>query len=237
MPSFSLSTVRPKPKRKQVKAADDRPASAPAAGTAITATTDEGYGRVCELRERAFTKNTLHPSAGSARTIRKIVERQLGYVPDLTLDALTQELDAQSAEVSTGNLGRPEGLLMSQAQTLDAVFHHLTQQAYDNINNVEIAERWLRLAFRAQSQSRAAIETLGYLRNPTMVFAKQANLTSGPQQVNNNSISRTRETEIVQNELLETNDAERLEQGPANRAAPGNTAVAAMAEIDRAKNR
>jgi hypothetical protein len=39
----------------------------------------------------------------------------------------------------------------------------LTQLTYDNMNRIEVAERWMRLAFRGQSQSQASIETLGYL--------------------------------------------------------------------------
>lgn len=226
-----VSVGRQPRRRKQVKVADDSPRQEPADHG------EDAYGRSCEQRERAFSRDTLRPSANSAKTIRKVVERQLGYVPDLTLNALTEELATQCAEVSNGNLAAPEAMLMSQAQTCDAVFQHLTQQAYDNMNNIDIAERWFRLAFKAQSNSRASIETLGYLKNPTTVFAKQANMTTGPQQVNNNGGSRLRETEIVQNEVLENTDGKRLESSTSSRAGRGDSELATVAKFNRATDR
>jgi len=44
----------------------------------------------------------------------------------------------------------------------------------------------MRLAFKAQSQARAAIETLAEIKNPhQFAFVKQANIAGGNQQVNN----------------------------------------------------
>jgi hypothetical protein len=43
----------------------------------------------------------------------------------------------------------------------------------------------LRLALKAQTQCRATVETLATMKNP-VVFAKQANIAHGPQQINNN---------------------------------------------------
>jgi hypothetical protein len=43
----------------------------------------------------------------------------------------------------------------------------------------------MRLAFKAQSQCRATLETLATIKNPPVLFAKQANIAAGHQQVNN----------------------------------------------------
>lgn len=43
----------------------------------------------------------------------------------------------------------------------------------------------MRMALRAQNQARATAETLAAVKNPTVVFARQANIAHGPQQVNN----------------------------------------------------
>jgi hypothetical protein len=45
----------------------------------------------------------------------------------------------------------------------------------------------MRLALKAQGQCRATVETIATIKNPPVVFAKQVNITSGPQQVNNAS--------------------------------------------------
>jgi len=43
----------------------------------------------------------------------------------------------------------------------------------------------MRMALRAQAQCRATLETLAEIKNPPVVYARQANVTTGPQQVNN----------------------------------------------------
>jgi hypothetical protein len=151
--------------------------------------------------------------------------------------ALVDELAAQCDEVSNGNMRRPEALLMTQAQTLDLIFNDLVQRFYDKVGDLELGERLLRLALKAQSQSRATVETLGLVKNPpSATFVKQANLANGPQQVNNNAVSRTRGTEIVQNELLEKTDGKRL--GPRTSSGSGsrNKEMATVAKLNRTKD-
>ncbi len=41
------------------------------------------------------------------------------------------------------------------------------------------------LCGQAQGQCRAALETPAPIKNPTVVFARQANIAHGPQQINN----------------------------------------------------
>jgi len=52
----------------------------------------------------------------------------------------------------------------------------------------------MRLAFKAQAQCRATVETLAEMKNPhPFAFVKQANIANGPQQVNNGaSVSNAR---------------------------------------------
>ena len=69
-------------------------------------------------------------------------------------------------------------------------------------------ESYLRMALKAQNQSRMTLETLAKIKNPPVVFAKQANINqgNGNQQVNNGTpapASRTEKTINQQNELLE----------------------------------
>jgi len=149
-----------------------------------------------------------------------------------------EELSAQCASVSSGNLERPEALLTTQAQTLDAIFQDLIRKAYDNMARFDAAERLLRLAFKAQSQSRATIETLALVKNPpSATFVKQANLANGPQQVNNNQLSRTQENESRRNELLEKTDGKRLEPSTSSRSGRSDSEMAAMAKLNRAEDR
>ena len=48
------------------------------------------------------------------------------------------------------------------------------------------SQSYLRLAPKSQAQCRATLETLAEIKNPPTLFAQQANVAHGPQQVNNN---------------------------------------------------
>ena len=59
------------------------------------------------------------------------------------------------------------------------------------------------MAFRAQNQCRMTLETLANIKNPPVVFAKQANISQGHQQINNCvPASRAEENKNQQNKLL-----------------------------------
>jgi hypothetical protein len=201
----------------------------------VNATPDEGA-------DRAIARALLRPSVNGARTLYLIDKRRNGGESQLRLMGLVDELSAQCAEVSKGNLGRPEAMLTAQARTLESLFQDLTNLAYNNLNNFDVAERLFRLAFKAQGQSRAIIETLGTIKNPPMVFAKQANVTTGPQQVNNGHFATStragagaREKDsIVQNELLEQINGERLETGTASCTGRSDTELETVGALNRA---
>jgi len=101
--------------------------------------------------------------------------------------ALAECLVEQSRMVNDGNLQRAEAMLITQAHTLDSIFSSLARRSAANMGeNVQTAERYMRLALKAQSQCRATLQTLSELKNPIPVaYVHQANITSGPQQVNN----------------------------------------------------
>jgi hypothetical protein len=61
---------------------------------------------------------------------------------------------------------------------------------------------WPSTALKAQGQCRATLQTRAEIRNPPVIYARQANVTSGPQQINNNlDLSRARENLIPQTQL------------------------------------
>lgn len=84
-------------------------------------------------------------------------------------------------------LSLAENLLMSQAQSLNSIFCDLAVKASSQ-SNVDVMEKLLRLSLKAQSQCRATLETLANMKNPPVVFAKQANIAHN-QQVNNHPTS------------------------------------------------
>jgi hypothetical protein len=100
----------------------------------------------------------------------------------------------------------------------------------------------VRIALKAQSQGRAAIETLAQIKNPPVVFARQANIAQGPQQVNNQMMPASEpragagKTEKPQNELLEEKPHERLDTRTPGAAVGADTHLAAVGQNDRTKN-
>ena len=89
----------------------------------------------------------------------------------------------------------------------------------------------MRLALKAQAQTRSTAETLALLNNPQH-YIGQANMTTGPQQVTNTYAgtpshkgikSGAENIQSEQNKLLKANHGERMdaiEQGTASRVNP-----------------
>jgi DNA-binding transcriptional MerR regulator len=135
-------------------------------------------------------------------------------------------------------LGRPEAMLAAQAHSLDAIFTSLARRAHLNMGEyVNAADRYMRLALKAQSQCRATIETLAAIKNPPMVIARQANIAHGPQQVNNGEPTRTREIQSEPSKLLEQTHGERLDTRTTGQASGADSAMATMGAQHRAKDK
>lgn len=110
-------------------------------------------------------------------------------------------------EVRNGSMDGPEALLVGQATSLNLIYTELTRRAALNMGEyINAAERYMRLALKAQAQCRATIETLAALKNPPVVYARQANI-AGQQQVNNYAAggegSPAEKVQDAPNELLE----------------------------------
>lgn len=158
-----------------------------------------------------------------------------GTYSKLDLGAVSDELRQQCVAVNRGDVTRVESLLMSQAMTLDILFQDLARRAVANRDRPEAFERLLRLGLKAQSQSRATLETLANMKHPPLVVARQANVAQGPQQINNGCV-HAREKSNPENKLLEAEYGERLDCGAARAAGDFDKDLAAMGTIDRAAN-
>jgi len=93
------------------------------------------------------------------------------------------ELKKAGDEVTAGDLGRIERTLTCQFLTLDTIFANLAERSKRQ-EYIKHMEMYLRLALKAQAQSRATAEALALLKNP-QPYIKQANIAQGHQQVNN----------------------------------------------------
>jgi hypothetical protein len=149
---------------------------------------------------------TLRPSVNAAAVIAEYA-KPFG---DQDINALAEELRGKFEQVEKGDLKLCESMLVGQANALQTIFVSLARRAA-NQEYLKQYEMYLKLALKAQNQSRMTLETLAKIKNPPVVFAKQANINQGGgnQQVNNGTpvpASRTEKTINQQNELLEVND-------------------------------
>ena len=159
-------------------------------------------------------------------------------------------VDEQNAKVKAGDMSCPEAMLLSQAHALDALFSNLARRAHGNMveGYGDAAERYMKLALRAQSQCTRTLETLSAIKNPPVVFARQMNVSNGPQQVNNGVAATAPQPvakEVTQAQQIDsaTNklSGESYELLPDTRASQAarriDTPVEAMGEVHRAEDR
>ena len=185
---------------------------------------------------RAFAESMTSGPFAALRIIRAS-EKAAGYEADMDVPAMIATLRDQGEAVNRGNLAQVEAMLMNQATALQTLFARLAERGM-GCNDAVPFEINMRMALRAQAQCRATLETLANIKNPPTVFARQANIAHGPQQVNNHApapASRAGKTENSQTELS-GNANELLPHARASQAASRiDPPVEALGEIDRAK--
>lgn len=223
--------MKAKPKKSQAPAVATVAHDAAPADPKILRVDDTGE----KSQEAFFAELAVAPHVNAMMTVQAYAQ---GIFKDVGVSELCSELKGQIAAVRSGNLERAEAMLVAQAHSLDAIFRNLAQRAALNAGEyIGACETYLKLALRAQSQCRATVETLAAIKNPPVVFAKQANIAHGPQQVNNGVASeptRAEEKAIEPNELLGNDHGERMDTGAARTASAGDPIMATVGTLDRA---
>lgn len=181
-------------------------------------------------RTALASKLALKPSANGAAVVEAYSKGSFG---EADINVLIDELRTQFDKVENGDLQYCESMLVGQANALQSIFVSLARRAV-NQEYLSQYETYLRLALKAQNQSRMTLETLATIKNPPVVFAKQANINqgSGNQQVNNGTpapATRAEKTVIQQNELLEVqHGSETLDTSTAGATIRKNQTVEAV---------
>lgn len=164
----------------------------------VSELTDENKAQ----KDKLLAKIALQPSANAAAVISEYGKSFGEQDINALIDALILTFDA----VNKGDTKQSEAMLMGQAYALQSIFMSFSRRA-NNQEYLKSVETYLRLALKAQSQCRATLETLATIKNPPVIFAKQANISSGHQQVNNGvPPSHAEINKIPPNELLEAQD-------------------------------
>lgn len=180
----------------------------------------------------AVAAMALRPSANAAAVVHEY-GKPFG---EQDMGALAEELAASIEQVQDGNMKRCEAMLVGQAHALQAIFMNFSRRALAQEYQKNL-ESFFRMAMKAQNQCRMTLETLANIKNPPFVFAKQANIANGPQQVNNGIPPHAEKILNQSNELLEVQHGQRLDTGTKGKTAGLDPAMATLGEIDRPANR
>ena len=146
-------------------------------------------------------------SSGLVGNAITLVNFSRGGIGELSLNDCLTVLREKGDAVNRGDMRAHEAMLSAQAVALNAIFGEFARRAALNMGeHIGAMETYARLAMKAQSQCRSTIETLAEMKNPPVVFTRQANIANGPQQVNNgfsHTAPHASETPIAPTELLQ----------------------------------
>ncbi len=195
-------------------------------------------------KAEAFAAMALRPSVNAAAVIVEY-SKSLG---EQDVGALAAVLATGAADMWAGDMKKAEAMLYAQAHALQAIFMNFSRRALKQEYQKNL-ESFLRLGLKAQNQCRMTLETLATIKNPPVVFARQANINNGGQQQVNNAPAPTTRTfragapapaanfQIDRTELLESDDGERLDSGAAGTSGGFDSHLEAMGAFHRPPHR
>ena len=137
-----------------------------------------------KTRDRLLTDVVSQGMASNASTAMRFVNADFGH---LSLTDMVASLREQGEAVNRGEFAAAERMLHSQAVALNSIFAEMARRAAANMGeHLGATETYMRLALKSQSQCRSTLEALAAIKNPPVVFARQANINNGGQQQVNN---------------------------------------------------
>jgi hypothetical protein len=160
--------------------------------------------------ELATTRVLMGPSLTNANIAARFAKGQFGRELDLP-SAVTAIIEV-TKRVKANDMSDVEATLVCQATSLNSMFCELSRRAAANMGEyIEASDRYMRLALKAQNQCRMTLETLSNIKNPPVVYAKQANISNGPQQVNNTLHAHAGENKNQPSKVLEQGHEQRMD--------------------------
>ncbi|WP_246553381.1 hypothetical protein [Sphingopyxis soli] len=138
-----------------------------------------------ETGARAMARKLLQPQLRNAATASTFAMKVLG--DDVEKPGIMDFLDhvqKATAKAEGGDLAIASAMLASQAVTLDTMFTELARRAAINMGEyINAAERYGRLALKAQSNCRATLEALAKLHQPREQTVRHVHVNEGAQAV------------------------------------------------------
>lgn len=133
----------------------------------------------------AQARALLEPYVRHGLTAGMYANRALGGTQDKpSLMDSADFLEAQAKSAADADLAMASHMLAAQSITLDAMFTELARCAALNMGEyVHAAEKYARLALKAQSNSRATLEALAKLHQPREQTVRHVHVNDGGQAI------------------------------------------------------
>lgn len=187
-------------------------------------------GPSIEEKAIAGAQMITSPELAALRVVSSVEKADGVFAELIDSQGLLDVLRQQASAVQSGDLAHVEAMLLNQATALQALFARLSERAM-TCNQIPGFESNMRVALRAQSQCRAALETLATIKNPPVIIAKQANVANGPQQVNNHA--RADQSAFAPSKLSEEADELRPNRSTPAIAPPTDLPLATLGTLHR----
>ena len=140
-----------------------------------------------ETNRQAICRKITGPFTRHAFVTGEACERLLTSFDATDKPGVTEfawSIKERADRAATGDRGDLSGLFMAQALSLDSIFTEYARIALVNVSsNAEASERYMRLAMKAQSNSRATLEALAKLHQPREQTVRHVHVNEGGQAV------------------------------------------------------
>lgn len=146
-------------------------------GITIRQTADESGGL-------AFARTLLEPNIRHGHAARAFGADWISAPDKPALMDYADWIGAVGDKAAKGDLAIASRIMAAQAVTLDAMFTELARRAALNMGqHMDAADRYLRLALKAQANSRATIEALAKLHQPREQTVRHVHVSDGGQAI------------------------------------------------------
>jgi hypothetical protein len=114
-----------------------------------------------------------------------LADKMIGKLPgEPRFDDYGHAIKATAEKTCGGDLAMASEMLTAQAMTLDAIFTEMARRSVNNMcEYLDASERYMRLALKAQANSRATLAELAKLHQPREQTVRHVHVNEGGQAV------------------------------------------------------
>ena len=138
-----------------------------------------------ETEGRSMARVMVGPYLRHGILANGLSHKMFGKLPgEPRLDDYAHIIKQKAELLAKGDLTLASEMLAAQAHSLDAIFTEMGRRAALNMGDyVQTSERYMRLALKAQANSRATLEALVRLHQPREQIVKHVHVNEGGQAV------------------------------------------------------